>query len=68
MSLYIYVGETGFIFMVTGYSLDHVEHVIKQIFVMFKYKHTAGLVLCAHYKSDTTLTTELPLLSQSFCL
>jgi hypothetical protein len=35
MSLYIYVGETGFIFMVTGYSLDHVEHVIKQIFVMF---------------------------------
>jgi hypothetical protein len=26
---FVYVGETGFIFMVTGYSLDHVEHVIK---------------------------------------
>jgi len=68
MSLYIYVGETGFIFMVTGYSLDHVEHVIKQIFVMFNTKHTAGLVLCAYYKFRHHTDHRASLLSQSFCL
>jgi hypothetical protein len=47
---FIYVGETGFIFMVTSYSLDHVEHVIKQFFV-FSIQ-TCSWVLCAHYKSD----------------
>jgi hypothetical protein len=42
----------------TGYSVDHVEHVIKQFFVKFNIK-TYSWVLCALYKSDT-LTTEVP--------
>ncbi len=47
---FIYMSESGFIFMVTGYSLNHVEHVIKQIFVCSIW--TYSWVLCAHYKSD----------------
>ncbi len=34
---FIYVGETGLIFIVTGYSVDHVEHVIKQIFNLITF-------------------------------
>jgi hypothetical protein len=46
---FVYVGETGLIFMVTGNTLDHVEHVIKQIFVCSI--QTYSWVLCARYKS-----------------
>ncbi len=55
---FIYVGETGFIFIVTAYSLDHVEHVIKQIFVVFNTNILLDSQCTLQIRH--TLATELP--------
>jgi hypothetical protein len=52
------MGETGFIFIVTGYALDHVEHVIKQIFVKFNTNIQLGSLCTLQIRH--TLTRELP--------
>jgi hypothetical protein len=52
------------IFIVTGYSLDHVEHIIKQIFVMFNTNIQLGS-LCTTNQTHTDHRASL--LSQSFC-
>jgi hypothetical protein len=57
MSLYT-CRWAGFIFIVTGYSLDHVEHVIKQIFVVFNTNIQLGSLCTLQIRH--TLTTELP--------